>query len=219
MGDVYASDPSKSLNITLTDFSVSASVCCVLDLMYIITARLIQFTFALGSFTGLEVTCGGVWPLQLMFRSNTKRGKSMHPLAFSHPKHRLHKLLCHDTKNDGWFSDVRVRVISVGPSRPSCLLQPPQSDSLGLRRDLNPHLRLGFAFGCPAGGTCPHYLLRQTSERHADRTPEPPQRAPFNVEKCWRSLKSALVVSGEGGKAECPINENLCFSSQMSQSK
>lgn len=139
MENVYASDPSKSLNITLTDFSVSASVCCVLDLMYIITARLIQFTFALGSFMGLEVTCGGVWPLQPMLRSNKKRGKSMHPLASSHPKYRLHKYSCHDTRNDRWFSDVRVRVISVGPSRPSCLL-PPQSDSMGLRRALNPHL-------------------------------------------------------------------------------
>lgn len=183
MENVYASDPSKSLNITLTDSSVSASVCSELDLMYIITTRLTQFTFALGSFTGLEVTCGGVWPLQLMYRSNKKGGKSMHPLASSHPKYRLHKYLCHDTMNDRWFSDAGVRGISAGPSRPSCLLQPPQSDSMGLRRDLNPHLWLGYAFGCPAGGTCPHYLLRQTSERHADRTPEPPQRAPFNVEK------------------------------------
>lgn len=118
----------------------------------------------------------------------------------------IHKFLCHDTMNDRWFADVGVRVISIGPSRSSYLLQPPQSDSMGLRRDLNPHLWLGFAFGCPAGGTCPHYLLRQTSERHADRTPEPPQRAPFNVEKRRRSLKSAYVVSGEGGKEKCPIN-------------
>lgn len=86
MENVYASDPSKSLNITLTDSSVSASVCSELDLMYIITARLTQFTFALGSFTGLEVTCGGVWPLQLMYMSNKKGRKSMHPLASSHPK-------------------------------------------------------------------------------------------------------------------------------------
>lgn len=89
--------------------------------MYIMTASLIQFTFALGSFMGLDVTSGGDWPLQLVFRSNKKRGKSMHPLGSNRPKYRLHKYLCHDTLNDLWFSDFEVTAISRVKSIPSCL--------------------------------------------------------------------------------------------------
>lgn len=138
--------------------------------------------------SGLGSSCSGA----------TKERKINASACSSQPKYRLHKYLCRDTMRWG----VEVRVISIGLSRLSCLLQPPPSDLLGLRRELNPHLWLGFAFGSPAGGTCPNDLLRQTSERYANRKPGPPQRAPLNVGKLWRNLKSALVVLGERGNVE-----------------
>lgn len=120
--NVSAFDLSMSLNVTLTYSPVSAPEYCEVDLMYIMTARLIHFTFALGSFMGLDVTSGGDWPLQLVFRSNKKRGKSIHPLGSNRPKYRLHKYLCHDTLNDLWFLDFEVTAISRVKSIPSCLL-------------------------------------------------------------------------------------------------